>query len=1140
MNHIYSLRFLRHLLSFITLALVGLHASAFSADSYATSSALAKGEWIKISVKETGMHFIPAATLRSWGFTDPMAVRIHGYGGERINDVLSSAYYIDDLPMVQSVNTSEGVYFYAVGTVKWNTLSSGRFYHSINPFSECGYYFVTQSAELLREIPDMSSPNTPGTVSTFVQPLRHEVDLVSLAQSGHDFFGESFKGNTRQTFNFSLPDRAPGQRLWARTRLVGDGLQRYPLRLAANGTMLPGNYTINAQNNSGKLDTHIWGIQGQFDAYFSLPDSVESLAWGVNINSDENMKYVYLDFIDINYTRKLRYAAPQLLFSLSSTAVTLDGADDALHIWDVTDPLDISAVSAEVADGCAGWRQPTASRHDYVAWKEAGALPTPTYVGAVHNQDIHARLVAERPEMVIFTASAWASEAERLANIHRYGPDSLAVSVFTQDLVFNEFASGIPDPSAFRKLLKMAYDLGNEEGGRPLRFALLFGQAIYDNRAITEAIKNSSQEFVPTWQTDNAISDYNSYSSDDFFGILSDNSSPTRSASLQDIAVGRIPCRTLSQAKSSVDKLIKFLETQRPGMWRNTVVALADNADKGAHLSQTEKMIYSMLSTPGGASKVYNKAYLDAYDIINGVCVGARNRLHRQLEEGALLWTYVGHGNINSLTGERVFTSNDIDQLYLRNLPILYAATCDFSKWDNLQPSGAERLFFTSGGGVIASICPTRTAQINYNGILSAEFGRHIFETDETGRTLPLGESLRLTKNAIVNSDNSNRRRYVLMGSPAMRPLSPELTVKLETINGETVGLDKQITLKARQRVTMTGIICDASGKKVDNFSGPLFTSLYDAAESVTTKGLPHDGTEGKVDTFDDRSSLLAQSRDSVRSGEWSITLALPSEIADNFRPAQAAFFASSNNNKLTACGSDTTFYVFGFDDLAEVDTIPPTVDYAYLNHESFTPGALVNEQPMYIASVSDNVGINLSMAGIGHQMTLTIDDKTVLSDVSLYYAPHADGTQGGVITYPLPTLSDGDHKVTLRVWDTSGNVTYHTLNFAVQAGARPDIFDIYTDANPASVEANFYVEHNRPDAIITVTFEVYDLLGRRLWTSTQTDRSDMFMSAPVKWDLRTLSGTRVQRGIYIYRAIVTSQQGEIKSKAKRIAVSGH
>ncbi len=51
-----------------------------------------------------------------------------------------------------------------------------------------------------------------------------------------------------------------------------------------------------------------------------------------------------------------------------------------------------------------------------------------------------------------------------------------------------------------------------------------------------------------------------------------------------------------------------------------------------------------------------------------------------------------------------------------------------------------------------------------------------------------------------------------------------------------------------------------------------------------------------------------------------------------------------------------------------------------------------------------------------------------------------------------------------------------------------------------------------------------------------------MYLTTPVKWDLNNMSGNRVGRGIYVYRATVISEGSDTtpstsSSAAKRIAV---
>ena len=233
-----------------------------------------------------------------------------------------------------------------------------------------------------------------------------------------------------------------------------------------------------------------------------------------------------------------------------------------------------------------------------------------------------------------------------------------------------------------------------------------------------------------------------------------------------------------------------------------------------------------------------------------------------------------------------------------------------------------------------------------------------------------------------------------------------------------------------------------------------------------------------------------------------------------------------------------THFYVYGFDESSLPDTIAPEIEYLYLNHEDFANGDVVNESPMLIAKVSDNVSINLSSAGVGHQMSLRLDGDKNYSDVALYYTPIISDISSGIINYPIDALPDGNHEIRLKVWDTSGNSTEKSLTLQVKQGTIPNMFDVYTDANPAHTETNFYIKHDRPNTMATVTIEVFNLMGQLVWSSTKTAQSDMFISSPINWDLRDLSGRRVNRGIYVYRASISTDGVQYNSSARKLAVA--
>ncbi|MDE6629372.1 MAG: hypothetical protein K2K36_08395, partial [Muribaculaceae bacterium] len=183
---------------------------------------------------------------------------------------------------------------------------------------------------------------------------------------------------------------------------------------------------------------------------------------------------------------------------------------------------------------------------------------------------------------------------------------------------------------------------------------------------------------------------------------------------------------------------------------------------------------------------------------------------------------------------------------------------------------------------------------------------------------------------------------------------------------------------------------------------------------------------------------------------------------------------------------------------------------------------------------------INLSTAGVGHQMAVYLDEGSkTFNDVADYFVPVADGRPGGSIAYPMSNLSVGWHQLRLRVWDTAPNSAEAIINFEVAKEIAPVLYDVYTSENPVSTEANFYISHDRPDGNLTVTIEVFDLMGRKVWEATEEGRSDMFTSMPLTWDLRDSGGRRVARGIYLYRATVTDKDSGRQSAtaSRKLAV---
>ena len=1128
-----STRLIFSLMCIFALSLSSIH--AFDTSVYAEKSKLSENRWVKVSVSESGIHHISTADLRKWGFTNPEKVRVYGYGGRRLPDQLSESSYTDDLPQVQTLTGAKGIYFYAAGPVSWNSIFVTQFRQSQNPFSDYGYYYLTENDEPEAPMQRTGTPGATNPATKFTEKIYHEKDILSLGETGHTLVGENLKSQPTQKFNFTLTDHVEEDQAWINFSIIARATNNETARFSFTANDEAITVSPNAAIAHVPNESKYHGKEGNFRGTF-VPSS-DNLTVGINAtnSTSNNIQTINLDYITINYSRHLRMKDGKLSFSSKNPQMKLEGADASTHLWDVTNPLDISQINASEENGSLVWTAYFGSLRDYVAWNESATYPSPKYVESVANQNIHGM---STPDMVIFTLPQWKVQAERLADIHRQGSDSLTVAVLDVNQVYNEFSSGTADVNSLRRCLKMFYDRG-EVAGTPLRYVLLIGRSTHDNRQITSNIKALNTPSLPCWQTDGGLSDSDSYTTDDILTFLADNSGAQMSRDKPLIAIGRLPVTTLNEAKNAVDKIYTYMHDSHPSGWKNNVLLVADDDDSGVHMTDIERLYNGMLNSNGGNDMLYKKVYIDAYDKVGSVYPQARTDMFRMLDEGVLWWHFMGHANPTSWTADGLMTYNDINSLYLRHWPIVYAGTCDFMRWDSATTSAAELLFKNTNGGVIAVISATRPVYISENGDLAEVFGETIFEKDASNRFLPVAEAMRQAKynyrSGATPIPNENKLKYVFLGDPAMRPAMPEHRTVVTEINGTTVGGDNQPIIMAAQRATVTGYIDDGTGNPDRSFNGKIESVLYDADMSVTSNG---NGKTGKEITFDQHGNRLYTGTDSVKNGEFTLSIAMPSEIADNFRTATLDLYAVTNDKQKEAAGVCRDFYVYGYDTSAPADTIPPVIEKFFLNHSAFTNGGTVNESPTVIAYISDNVGINLSNAGIGHQMILWLDGKSI-NDVSNYYTPSSDGTPSGTIAYPLQDLADGRHTLRLRIWDTSGNSDEATIEFNVVNGLPGEILSVYTDANPATVEANFYLTHNRPDAMVTITMEIYNMLGQRVWTSEQSGRSDLFTSFPITWNLTDMSGRRVVRGIYLYRATMTEADGSTSnSVTKKIAVA--
>lgn len=1096
----------------------------------AAPSRLASGKWVRISVSETGMQLVSNSQLRSMGL-DPARTRVYGAGGRMVPESFPQDMP-DDLPLLPSVATASGIVFFGTDNITWSADTDGSYTRSMHPYCAESYYFLSDTDP--GEEPDMpvvesASPSSAAR-SVFRARTLHEEELFPPSNSGRVLLGEDFRSTRTRTFQFNLPDNADGEAT-AEVRFAARTLNgQSSLLFHGNGVQLDAS---TSDRIAGVTNSEVF--MNTTTTRKQIGNASDRLSLQIGWSATGSITLARLDWIIVEYNRSLALNDGELYFygdcgtAAQPATMAVSGCSADTRIWDVTSPWAPAEVRFTLDGTTARFTPAGGGYREFVAFNPSSVRRAVATAGTVANQDIHS---LETPDMVIITPALFRSAAERLADMHRRH-DGMVVHVLDPQLVYNEFSSGSADPGAFRKMLKMWQLRDIEEGnsGRN-RYCLMMGRPTYDNKAVTAPIRNRGFKPLPIWQSDAGTSAATSYSTDDYVGMLDHDIRDIKYGTIH-VPVGRLPVTTAAEADALVTKIIDYVENPEYGSWRNHVMLVADDGDRAEHLNQSKNVHRYMMAGGNGSDFVYDLLYFDAYQLASTASGHTYPEVTKALlnkwNEGVGFINYIGHANPMSWSHEKVLQWEDINSFANERLPMLYAATCEFARWDADEPGGGEIMLLNPSGGYVAGIIPSRSVYISLNGVLSNNTMARLFERDATGAPKRFGDVMIQGKNLQPGDDN--KLRYCFLGDPAIRVCSPTHSVRLEAVDGEAPSLDSTV-IAARQRVTLEGTVLNPDGTPAEDFDGVVEVTLYDAEVAVETNG---NGDSGIVSNYNDRSVRLAVQSGPVSAGHWELTLNVPTEIQNNFSPALVSMYAWSSAGT-EANGACTDLYVYGYDEDAPGDAEGPVIEMFTINHEGFMPGDVSHSTPVVLASVSDESGINVSNVSIGHDMSLIVDGRTLYDDLASRFVPDPARSGAGSLVYPLENIEPGEHSVEFKVWDNAGNSSTASLTF--QVAVRKSAAITSFTAVPLDGTTALRVALDRPNANVEALFEIFDLNGAPVWCGTVSGNSKTSNLLETRWNRCDDAGRALDRGIYLCRATVTTPDGAVSHVTNKVAVS--
>lgn len=1123
-------------------------AGSYGQRVYSPSSVLATGNWYKIAVDKPGIYKVDLPFLAALGINisglSSSSIRLFGNGGQMLPEN-NAASRMDDLfeNAIMVVDGGDGILngndyflFFAIGPDAWipDSVSTG-FKHQKNLFAEQSFYFINigSNGKRIAETPLVNSSAI--TVNSFSERYFHELDSVNFLQSGKMWWGEE------------LSD-IPGRKL-SRNFLVTDAGMVFgtPFTLIADvaARSVGQNSRFDIQiNNQTAGQIPVGSVSGGLYDFFARQG--QTSISGITGNSfDISFKYVpggfnaqgWINWFELFYRKELKFSNnAQLLFrdrlSVAPGNIArfeIDNATASTQVWDVTNPLVPLKMQGSFLGNKFEFLNNSSQLREYVAFN-GNDFFKPKAIGKISNQNLHH---TSPVDLLIITTPDFVPEALRLAHLHQ-NQNGLRAETVTTDAVFNEFASGSPDPSAIRDFVKMYYDKYRGSASDRLKYLVLFGDASFDYK---ERITGNTN-FVPAFQSASSLDALDTYTSDDFFGFLDDNEDINNYSvsNLLDIGIGRVPVKNMAEAKNFVDKVQVYLSPQSLGAWRNNLSFIADDEDNNLH-AQDAEVVTTTVSTTAPVFTI-QKIYLDAFQQESGaggsVYPKANLTFSNQINSGSLIINYNGHGGPVRLAEETILDRSIVDSWNnSKKLPLFITATCDFAPFDNpLTNSLGENILVRPQTGGIALMTTTRPVFAFSNRIMNNNYLHAAFHPDTNGRYKTLGDAIKEAKNFTYqnNGDIINNRKFTLLGDPALTLSFPETGIRITKINNLPVL--QADTLSALENVIIEGEITDNNGNLQQNFSGTVYPVVFDKPQTINT--LAND-VSSQVMSFQLQQAVLFKGKTTVNAGRFSFSFKVPKDINYQFGKGKISLYA--DNSQKDVNGFFTNFYVGGSGTGNLTDHEGPDIK-VYFNDERFANGGLVNQRPLLLVKLSDSSGINIAGAGIDHDIVATLDGDNrkyfILND---FFQNEINSYQKGEVRFQMPELEPGTHTLKLKAWDVANNSSEAEIAFTVANDEALELKHVLNYPNPFTTRTGFWFEHNKPGMNLDVSVEIMTVTGKIIKSIRQQVFSEGNSSHEINWDGRDEFGDKVGRGVYIYRLSVRAQGFKTAEKTEKLVV---
>ncbi len=450
--------------------------------------------------------------------------------------------------------------------------------------------------------------------------------------------------------------------------------------------------------------------------------NVTNLVSGNNTFRIQDLRYgqttsalVLLNYMEVEYDAQFLAVNDVLRFRFNQNGTwkyEIPGfTSSTLATFDITDSNNVARLTTSSASDNGGFKaslgDTVSSAREYIVLAPS-QYKTPAAISPDTASDL--KNSANGADYILITYGAWQSNVQPLANLRAHFGRVKVIDI--QD-IYDEFNYGMVSAQSIRDFLNYTYN--NWQLPRP-SYVLLAGNGNNDN---LEPV------YIPVYMR--LVDPWIGMTATDHRLVNLDGTD------LPSMAIGRLPALSATDMDNMVDKLINYETNAGTGAWKKRVSFVADNAFESNGQPDLAGNFWQLSEEVAGDSYYFpspmiaNRLYLNPCtnlanyphcdmslyaptDTPTYSSAGSiRTDLLSQMNNGALIVNFVGHGASNQWTGAILKnTDAPLIQPSSYKFPFMMPMTCleGYFHVGN-DTSLSEALVKQANGGAIGSFAPT-------------------------------------------------------------------------------------------------------------------------------------------------------------------------------------------------------------------------------------------------------------------------------------------------------------------------------------------------------------------------------------------------------------------------------------------------